>query len=329
MGMEQMSLRFFCVLLFVFWLGLFDIRSSNGQETDLEELEKRLAFLQLERDDLDRKKMSVLIEKFLMQESSISGTTRFRSVRILQRFVCDGSSSRERIDAVRLDGLGDQDVKKSLLEAQLIMKHKGIHFCGNYPEDKMFLNFEVRVGVSPVQTDTFRKHPFAIATTSATGNRLDGNRATMLVISPKKGSIIEQKELPGGQSYWKFYDSNSAAIGLKFYKDEEWCIEQIEAFADDSNQSTTAKSDPKDMKRYATTRTEWRKHPRLDQFLPYKVLMESDDHRQESWEVRFTDWKQGDAVDVSLLDEANFTEEKIRKSIDFQKVKNAFDELPK
>jgi hypothetical protein len=59
------------------------------------------------------------------------------------------------------------------------------------------------------------------------------------------------------------------------------------------------------------------------------VLMESDDHGQESWEVRFADWKQGDDVDVSLLDEVNFTEEKIRKSIDFQKVKNAFDELPK
>jgi hypothetical protein len=62
--------------------------------------------------------------------------------------------------------------------------------------------------------------------------------------------------------------------------------------------------------------------------------MESNDYGQESWEVRFTDWKQGDVVDVSLLDEANFdeanfTEEKIRQSIDFQKVKNAFDELPK
>ncbi len=34
-------------------------------------------------------------------------------------------------------------------------------------------------------------------------------------------------------------------------------------------------------------------------------------------------------LDASLLDLANFTEEKIRKSIDFQKVKNAFDELPK
>jgi hypothetical protein len=327
--MERMRPTFFVGWLIVLTLGLFNPRSMNGQETDLEDLEERLAFLQLERDDLDRNKMSVLIEKFLMQETSVSGTTRFRSTRILQRFVCDGSSSRERIDAVRLDGLGDQDVKKSLTEAQLILKHNGIHFYGNYPEDKMFLNFEVRVGVSPVQTETFRKHPFAIATTSATGNRMDGDQDSMLVISPKKGSIIEQKELPGGQSYWKFYVSNSAAIGLKFYKDEEWCIEQIEAFADDSNQSTTAKSDPKDMKRYATTRTEWRKHPRLDQFLPYKVLMESDDHGKESWEVRFTDWKQGDDVDVSLLDEANFTEEKIRKSIDFQKVKNAFDELPK
>ena len=321
---------YFVGWLIVLTLGLFKPRSSNGQETDLEDLEKRLAFLQLERDDLDRKKMSVLIEKFIMQETSVSGTTRFKSTRILQRFVCDGSSSRERIDAVRLDGLGDQDVKKSLLEAQLMMKHKGIHFCGNYPQDKMFLNFEVRAGVSPVQTDTFRKHPFAIATTSTTGNRLDGDQASMLVISPKKGSIIEQKELTGGRHYEKFYDySNSSAIGLAFHQDEEWCIEQMEGFVDFTNRSPTKKSDPKDMKRYATTRTEWRKHPRLDQFLPYRVLMESNDYGQESWEVRFTDWKQGDDVDVSLLDEANFTEEKIRKSIDFQKVKNAFDELPK
>ena len=321
-----MTFRFFGSWLLVLLLSIFNPYMLYAQEDNLE---NRLSFLQLERDDLDQKKMSVLIEKFLMEEFSVSGKMRLTSNRILQRFVCDGTSSRERIDAVRFDGLGDQDARKSLSEAQLIMKHKGIHFYGNYSKDKMFLNFEVRLGFSPVQTETFRKHPFAIATTTATGNRLDGDRESMLVISPKKGSTIEQRELPDGRSYEKFYVSNSAAIGLTFQREEEWCIEQMETFVDLSNPSPTEKSDPKDMKRYATTRTEWRKHSNFDQFLPYKVLLESDNNGKESWEIRFADWKQGDDVDVSLLDEANFTEEKIKKSIDFQKVKNVFDELRK
>jgi hypothetical protein len=331
MGKEQMSLRFFCVLLLVFWLGLFEIQMSNGQEADLEDVEKRFAFLQLERDDLDQKKVSVLIEKFIMEESSSpdSRVAQVSSSRMFQRFVRDGNSSRERIDAVRFDGLGDQDVKKSLTEAQLIMKNKGIHCYGNASPEKMFLSFEVRSGFSKVQADTFRKHPFAIATTTATGNRLDGDIGSMLAALPKKGSIIEQKDLEDGRRFVKCYDSNFSAVGITFHKEEEWCVEQFETFIDRANKSPTMKSDPKDMKRYAITRTEWRNHPEFDQFLPYKVQTESDDHGKESWEVRFTDWKQGDDVDVSLLDEANFTEEKIRKSIDFQKVKNAFDQLPK
>ncbi len=46
----------------------FSLQQARSQDEDLE---KRLAYLQLERDDLDRRKFSVLIEKNRMTEVPI------------------------------------------------------------------------------------------------------------------------------------------------------------------------------------------------------------------------------------------------------------------
>ncbi|MCY2982868.1 MAG: hypothetical protein NTY15_04440 [Planctomycetota bacterium] len=312
-----------CAFMLTFlWL---NVASQLDAQDD--KLEDRLAFLQLERNDLDQKKMSVLIEKYRVSESVVLGGARLSGDRILQRYMCDGRA-KVRIDAIKLNALGDEDINKSLTEAEIVTPVKGIHYRGKFPADQKFLAFEVRAGVMAVDTFSCRKHPFEIATTSATGNRKDGDNNSMLEISPKNKKIIEEKVLPDGRSYWKFYVSNDAAIGLTFNKDESWCIEQMECFADDSNLSNTLESDAKKLKMYASTRSQWKKNSD-DQLLPSRVFLESDDNGKESWEIRFADWKFGDQVDTSLFDEVNFTEEKIKKSIDFRKVKKMFDDLPK
>ena len=311
-----------CVVSFL-WLA-----SPCRLEAQDDKLEDRLAYLHLERDDLDQKKMSVLIEKYRVSESPEYRGSRLSSDRILQRFMCDGRAI-VRIDAVRLNALGDEDVNKSLTEAQLITKVKGLHYRGKYPIDQRFLTFEVRAGATPVSTFSCRKHPFEIATTSTTGNRTDGDNNSMLEISPKNKKIIEDKILADGKRYWKFYVSNDAAIALTFNKDENWCIEQMECFADLSSRSITSESDAKDLKLYATTRAQWKKNSENGELLPSRVYLESDDHGKESWEIRFMNWKFGDDIDTTLFDEVNFTEEKIKKSIDFQKVKKMFDDLSK
>jgi hypothetical protein len=293
-----------------------------------DKLEDRLAYLQFERDDLDQKKMSVLIEKYRVEESPEYRGSRLSANRILQRFMCDGRENL-RIDAIKLNALGDEDVNKSHTEAQLVTRVKGLHYRGKYPKDQMFLKFEVRAGAMPVATFSCRKHPFEIATTTATGNRHDGDNNSMLEISPKNKKIIEDKVLPDGRRYWKFFVSNDAAIGLTFNKEENWCIEQMECFVDVSNPSNTSESDPKNLKLYASNRAQWKKNSENGQLLPSRVYLESDDHGKETWEIRFVDWKFGDQVDTSLFDEVNFTEEKIKKSIDFRKAKQMFDDLPK
>lgn len=292
------------------------------------ELEDRLAYLQFERDDLDRKGMSVLIEKYRVVESTELTGSRLSVERILQRYMCDGRT-KVRIDAIKLDALGEEDIRKSLTEAQIVTHVKGQHYRGKYPIDQRFIAFEVRAGATPITTFSCRKHPFEIATTTATGNRIDGDNHSMLEIAPKSNKIIEDKVLPDGRRYWKFLVSNDAAIGLTFNKDENWCIEMMECFADDSNPSKTIESDIKNLKLYASNRTQWKKSLENDQLLPSRVHIESDNHGKESWEIRFADWKFGDQVDKSLFDESNFTEEKIKKSIDFRKIKKTFDELPK
>ena len=45
----------------------------------------------------------------------------------------------------------------------------------------------------------------------------------------------------------------------------------------------------------------------------------------EEYEIRFRDWKFMGDVDESLLDEANFTPEKISASIDFKAIRDMFD----
>ena len=316
-------LAYCCAFLVNLWLD-----GSSRLVAQDDKLEDRLAFLQLERNDLDQKKMSVLIEKYRVSEALVLGGARLSGDRILQRYMCDGRT-KVRIDAIKLNALGDEDINKSLTEAQIVTPVKGLHYRGKYPQDQRFLAFEVRAGVMSVDTFSCRKHPFEIATTSATGNRKDGDNNSMLEISPKNKKIIEEKVLPDGRSYWKFYVSNDAAIGLTFNKDENWCIEQMECLADDSNQSNTLESDAKNLKVYASTRSQWKKNSENEQLLPSRVYLESDDRGKESWEIRFADWKFGEQVDTSLFDEANFTEEKIKKSIDFRKVKKMFDDLPK
>lgn len=305
----------------------FSLQQARSQDEDLEE---RLAYLQLERDDLDRRKFSVLIEKYRMTEVPIPNQgDRLNSLRFLQRFVRDGKANLERIDAVKLDALGTEDVNKSLTESQLIGSVKGLHYRGKYPPDQRFITLEVKAGATPMQTLSGRKHPLAITSTSGVGNRIDGDRESMLRISPKNKDVIEHKLLSDGRAYFLFSVSNSAAIALTFSKDETWCIEQLEGLSDESNMDNLKRSDPTKLKVYCTCRTQWKKQGKEQMWLPVKMQIEEDNVLKESWEIRFTEWKFGDDVDVSLLDEVNFTEEKIKASIDFQQVKRIFDDLQK
>lgn len=237
-----------CAFVFsILWLN-----AASRLDAQDDKLEDRLAFLQLERDDLDQKKMSVLIEKYRVSEVLVLDGARLSGDRILQKFMCNGRE-KVRIDAIKLNALGDEDINKSHTEAQLVTRVKGLHYRGKYPKDQRLLTFEVRAGFMAVDTFSYRKHPFEIATTSATGNCKDGDCHSMLEISPKNKKIIEDKVLADGRSYWKFYVSNNAAIGLTFNKEENWCIEQMECFVD-YNGSNTSESDAKDLKLYATTR---------------------------------------------------------------------------
>ena len=81
----------------------------------------------------------------------------------------------------------------------------------------------------------------------------------------------------------------------------------------------------KDYHTYATNRTEW-KEMEKNQWVPWVTRISSKmANGHVEYEIRFRDWKFKDDVDESLLEEENFTPEKIAASIDFKEIRDMFD----
>ena len=83
----------------------------------------------------------------------------------------------------------------------------------------------------------------------------------------------------------------------------------------------------KEYRTYATNRTQW-EDAGIDHRVPKRTIISSNSAGvKDEMEIRFMDWKFGEDVDEELLDDANFTPEKIRTTIDFDKLRQRFDDL--
>lgn len=288
-----------------------------------DDLETRLAYFLLQRQDFDEK-MSVMVEKRIAtEEPGEDGGKKVGISRSIQRLVFASSLKASRMDGMSLDVLNDELPERSFSEAMLLLDSRGMHFDAG---TGLVSNFQLKGNSMPFTSHTRWKHPFAMATSQGAGNLIDGDRGSIFAIKPK--DIIEQKELADGRSYIKFYSSNSTAHGITFAGDESWRIEQVDFFHKDGGAASRTLAEPNTLKHYATTRTSWKKVPTKEGWVPVKVDVESDDGVvQEKWQIRFADWKFGNDVDLNLLREESFTVEKIRKSVDFVKLSQDFNDL--
>ncbi len=295
-----------------------------------QDLEDRFSTFLLEQADVS-KCFSVFIERISISESKDKeGKDDVGTVRILQRFVMGNNGAWQRIDGINFNLMSPSDLSEKSREAQLVHKNEGWYysFYPRSPKDKI-LRFEVKSGIVGFRaTSTRRKHPFNIATTQY-GGVLAEEDTSIARLSPK---LVEEEELRDGRTRMTMFLAMGDVYVVTFNKEHPWCIEEID-FQRKINEVSQENPPPllsltkdnlKDYRTYATNRTQWA-DVGSERRVPLRTIISSNNRaRKVEMEVRFLDWKFGDDVDEDLLDNLNFTPEKIQKTIDFDKLREGF-----
>jgi hypothetical protein len=311
-------------LFFIF----FETQSIRGQD-----LEDRFATFLIEQADVS-KCFSVLIERISISETKESdGTVSVGTTRNLQRFIIGNRGAWQRIDGINFNLMSPSDLTEKSREAQLVHENEGWYysFYPRSPKDKI-TRFQVKAGIVSMRpTDTRRKHPFNIATTQYGGVLVETD-TSIVRLSPK---LIDEEKLPDGRTRMSMFLAMGDVYLVTFNQEHPWCIEEIE-FQKKVNEVYQENPPPllsltkdglKEYQTYATNRTEW-EDAGLDHRVPKRTtISHSRAQRKVEMEIRFMDWKFGDDVDEELLDDLEFTPQKIQKAMDFDELRKRFDEL--
>jgi hypothetical protein len=301
-----------------------------------QDLEERFATFLFEQADVS-KRFSVLIEKISISETKDSdGKDEVGAGRILQRFVMGNRGAWQRIDGINFNLMGPTDLSSKSRESQLVHENGGWYysFYPRSPTDKI-TRFGVKAGIVDLRpTDTRRIHPFNIATTQY-GGVISEQNTSIVQFSPK---LVNEEVLRDGRTRMTMFLPIGDVFVVTFNKDHSWCIEEIE-FQVKINEVSQQNPPPllsltkdmlKEYRTYATNRTQW-EDVGSDQRVPKRTIISSigvaRQVRKVEMEIRFLDWKFGDDVDEELLDDDNFTPEKLQKAMDFDKLRQRFDEL--
>ena len=298
-----------------------------------QDIEDRFATFLLEQADVS-KRFSVLIDRISISESKDeNGRNSIGTVRILQRFVLGNRGAWQRIDGINFNLMRPSDLSRESRESQLIHENEGWYysFYPSKPKEKIS-RFQVKAGVLDFRpTKTRRKHPFNLATTQVGGVLIEKD-TSIVRFSPK---LVDEETLPDGRTRMTMFLAMGDVYIVTFNKEHTWCIEEIE-FQRKINEVYQENPPPllsltkemlKEYRTYATNRTQW-EDAGIDHRVPKRTIISSNSAGvKDEMEIRFMDWKFGEDVDEELLDDANFTPEKIRTTIDFDKLRQRFDDL--
>jgi hypothetical protein len=304
-----------------------------SQSTRAQDIEDRFATFLLEQADVS-KRFSVLIDKISISESKDeNGKAQVDTVRILQRFVMGNRGAWQRIDGINFNLLSPSDLYEKSREAQLVHESEGWYysFYPRSPKDEI-TRFQVKAGVIDFRVSyTRRKHPFNIATTQF-GGVLAEKDTSIVRLSPK---LVDEEKLPDGRTRMTMFLAMGDVYIVTFNEEHSWCIEEIE-FQRKINEVSQQYPPPllsltkemlKEYRTYAINRTQW-EDVGTDHRVPKRTIISSTSKgSKDEMEIRFLDWKFGEDVDEDLLDNVNFTAEKIRKTIDFDQLRTRFDDL--
>jgi hypothetical protein len=264
------------------------------------------------------------------------------STRTLQRIVFGDNGRKKRMDGLEFSILDNTDIARIDREAQLIHENVGwYHLNSRRTPNAGVAQFQVKAGVVPMETETRWKHPFYSSLSLSGDLRFDHSSAHAMY--PCKTTVEET--LPDGIDRLTVYNALGGVCRFKFGRDQEWRIEEVEflekvhgmsreeeiaeaknlAIGKQRKPITITKEMLKDYKTFAITRTEWREVEK-DCWVPWSTRIYSEETTENvENEIRYRDWKFMGDVDDTLLDEANFTPEKIAASIDFKAIGDLFD----
>lgn len=314
-----------------------------GQAIDVND---RFAHFQLQQAVLSES-FSVLIEKISLDVDIVDvpradtpggkseKQKRLVSNRILQRVVFGKKGQWKRLDGLFYSVFGSQDLGLAMRESQLIHENEGWYFrhSKNDRPNQSLRRFQIRAGITGELTETRWKHPFSTATTNG-GGMLDDKENGWASMN---FTVLEEELQKDGRTKFTTTNQGGGVHRFTFNKDEDWFVEEIEFLTRNQSQeeliaiSMGAKSKPatketlKDYTVYATNRSEW-KEIEKNRWVPWvsRIHSKEGDYHVEH-EIRFRDWKFMGDVNQSLLDEENFTLEKIPASVDFKAIRDLFD----
>jgi hypothetical protein len=314
----------------------------HGSYVYAQSIEDRFAEFEFEKASLN-KGFSVLVEKVSVTEEVVKidpGVERepgspdhqreLSSKRTFQRVIFAGK--KKRLDGVQYSLLGDGDIANGWYEAMLVHEDKAWFYekKRGHP-DSGIKPYPVKGGIVPEYTQTRWKHPFGL--TISQGPMVQSDREPSISMLSYK--TLKEETLKDGRTRLLAFVETGGVYQMTFSKTEDWMVEEIDFLTHDTTREEDLARKPllhltEDMLKsyysYSTNRTEWKEVK--GRWLPWvtRVSYKSSIRPERSeFEIRFRDWKFKDEFDASLLDESNFTPEKIEASIDFKAIRNLFD----
>lgn len=259
------------------------------------------------------------------------------SRRVLQRVVFGDNGKRRRLDGTEYLLAENSSLSSALVEAQLIDESKVLYFLHEprrksaKAEPKVIVQ-QLKDDLEPMNTETKWKHPFGIATSQAP--LIESDRESPLSRLPFE--VYSMETLKDGRDCFWVYVTTGGIFRMVFNKDQSWIPEEIDFWLreltveEEIARKPLPELTPEILKKshcYCKSRIEWKEVS--NRWVPWnmRVSYNHDLPRplNEEHEIRFRDWKFRQDYDASLLDEANFTPERIRQSIDFQAISDFFD----
>jgi hypothetical protein len=328
---------------------LFLIIVQTSDVVVSQDLETRFAYHNFAKADVNDG-FSVLIERASLHESKRplepgeaeqdpnepKGFVRqVGTVRMLKRLVVAQKGKWQRVDGIEYPLMAhDGNLKKTTHNAELVHELEGWFYENHQLQSNLaprLERFRIAGGVAPRFSSITRRHPFDIAWAQAAGVNWIGRPGTVTY----DHQVIDEKQLPDGRTQFLTFVPEGPVFRITFSKEESWCNEEVEFWIDDAQFDqvprkkvalVTEEMIARTYKRYAVNRTRWKKIG--DHFVPVLTFVSSQTRfHNDDFEIRFADWKFGKDVDESLLDEANFTVDAIPKSIDFNAIRDLFDNL--
>jgi hypothetical protein len=310
----------------------------------VQNLDDRLAEFEFEKSE-SSDVMSVLIERVSITEALVKLEPEMErepdapeyqrelgSTRTLQRVVFGSNGKKSRLDGIEYSMIGDGGMTHGIRESLLVHENEAWYFSKFRREpSKGILTYPVKGGVVPILTETRWKNPFEIALSEATALLKDGPSP----VSRDSYSIAKEELLENGNKKFTAFKTKGAVIKIVFNKDEDWMVEEIDFLRKNMTQEEEIARKPlikltdemlKDYFSYSTNRTEWKEVE--GHWVPWVTRINYKSHRPhegEDYEIRFRDWKFKGDVDQTLLDESNFTMDKIAASINFNAIRDFFD----